>query len=444
MNRYQYIQREIARVDGKRPTPSLSKHLKMAQSPFVFYRGSAQLFYADLQSHTIAVPEQCFSVPLTSVMGDCHSANFGFLTEEGSHGDTVIFAPNDFDDACVGYAHWDILRLLTSFHLMQRHVEGGQSGDYQLLDIDPQKPIVDLNDVFDAQSACLKRYVETCQRVIEDNNVLNEAMDTNPGGKLSKLYLKALKRSSTGDDFTSKSALAKAVKMHDDGLAFKHIPDKFTPVSKDDYKNLHQAFSPYMDDNVVDITSRHNAGTGSVNLRRYYFLVGPEKPHNEQSFSYCHIVEVKQQRTAAPLHYFTDLCPVNRLNPAHLTARSQRRMQRRPDLLLDEVRWDNSHWLVRSRHHAKVGLNPQDIAMGKKAIEGGFADFGALCGYTLALAHCRGDRRSTRFASQAATHFNTASNALIESANQYALQVIDDHRAFVGDLRNTNSSTAVK
>ena len=119
-------------------------------------------------------------------------------------------------------------------------------------------------------------------------------------------------------------------------------------------------------------------------------------------------------------------------------------MQRRPDLLLDEVRWDNSHWLVRSRHHAKVGLNPEDIAMGKKAIEGGFADFGALCGYTLALAHCRGDRRSTRFASQAATHFNTASNALIESANQYALQVIDDHRAFVGDLRNTNSSTAVK
>ena len=104
MNRYQYIQREIARVDGKCPTPSLSKHLKMAQSPFVFYRGSAQLFYADLQSHTIAVPEQCFSVPLTSVMGDCHSANFGFLTEEGSHGDTVIFAPNDFDDACVGYA----------------------------------------------------------------------------------------------------------------------------------------------------------------------------------------------------------------------------------------------------------------------------------------------------------------------------------------------------
>ncbi|WP_420933035.1 DUF2252 family protein [Alteromonas sp. A081] len=40
-------------------------------------------------------------------------SNFGFLTEKGSHGDTVIFTSNDFDDACVGRAHWDIIRLLT-------------------------------------------------------------------------------------------------------------------------------------------------------------------------------------------------------------------------------------------------------------------------------------------------------------------------------------------
>ena len=122
-----------------------------------------------------------------------------------------------------------------------------------------------------------------------------------------------------------------------------------------------------MDDDIVDITSRENAGTGSVNMRRFYFLVGPKKPHNAESFRYCHIVEVKQQRKAAPLFYFDNVCPVNRLNPAHLTARSQRRMQRRPDLLLDEVIWDNAHWLIRSRHHAKVGLDPHDIGMGNKA-----------------------------------------------------------------------------
>jgi len=47
-------------------------------------------------------------------------------------------------------------------------------------------------------------------------------------------------------------------------------------------------------------------------------------------------------------------------------------MQRKPDLVLDEVKFENAHYLIRSRHHAKVGIDPQDIAMGNKAINGGF------------------------------------------------------------------------
>ena len=52
-HRLQYLINTITRVDGQKPSPRLSKHQKMATSPFVFYRGSAQLFYADIEDGAI-------------------------------------------------------------------------------------------------------------------------------------------------------------------------------------------------------------------------------------------------------------------------------------------------------------------------------------------------------------------------------------------------------
>lgn len=34
-----------------------------------------------------------------------------------AHGDKVIIAVNDFDDACFGYPLWDVLRFTVSLHL---------------------------------------------------------------------------------------------------------------------------------------------------------------------------------------------------------------------------------------------------------------------------------------------------------------------------------------
>ncbi|MEC9062822.1 MAG: DUF2252 family protein, partial [Pseudomonadota bacterium] len=375
---------------------------------------------------------------LTSVMGDCHTSNFGFLTEEGSHGDTVIFSPNDFDDACVGKAHWDVLRYLTSLHLAQIHCLGTVDGKYACDNIDITKPVVSHQQVINAQYAFIERYVETCSQVVENAMVINEAVDYCPDAvpsKLTKLYKKAKARSAGGEDFTVKSALAKAVHFDGKTLGFKANSEKFSTLSPQEYATLLEAFAPYMDDAVVDIVKRLDAGTGSVNMARYYFLVGPAKPHNSASFAHCHIVEVKQQRVAAPIYYFPDFNPVNRLNAAHLTARCQRRMQRKPDLVLDEVKFENAHYLVRSRHHAKVGIDPQDIAMGNKAINGGFEYFAELCGYSLALAHCRGDRRSTRFASSASTSFSQVKSLLVKIANLYTEQVVDDHALFTRALK---------
>ncbi len=428
MNRGDYLREQIESIDG--PLGGTPKHSKMTTSPFVFYRGTAQVFYADIANGVLCLPKAMETLPLVCVMGDCHASNFGFLTEEGSHGDQVIFAPNDFDDACIGPAAWDIVRFMVSLALTADHCEGVQNNRYASEGVKSGKPSISQSDATAAMAQFLHSYSALCSRVTESPAVIYEAIDQIPAGKLKKLYEKACRRSAWGDDFTTKSALAKAVEMKGNRLSFKNLSDKFVPLSPSHYQELESAFAPYMDEDVVDIVQRANAGTGSVNMGRYYFLVGPAHPHDETSFARCHIVEVKQQRKAAPLHYFTDLCPVNSLNAAHLTARCQRKMQRRPDLLLDEVEWKNAHWLIRSRHHAKVGIDPEDIGIGNKAVSGSFSEFAAYCGKALALAHCRADRRSTVFEQQCVATLCEQETTLLETATKYYQQVVLDYQLF--------------
>jgi hypothetical protein len=173
---------------------------------------------------------------------------------------------------------------------------------------------------------------------------------------------------------------------------------------------------------------RLGAGTGSVNLERYYLLVGPDDFSGPKDLPLCHIVEIKQQRRAAALYHFPDVSPVNRLNTAHLTVDCQRLMQRSPDLVLDEALWEGKHWLIRSRHHARVGIDPEDIALAEARPGKRLSQYASACGEALALAHARADRRSTRFEAAMARRLKTESDDLIAASCNYAPRVVDDQR----------------
>ena len=427
MNRAQVLSAELTRVDKVDPTAGSAKHRKMALSPYLFFRGSAQLFYTDIHNRLINLPQPLLDIPLTAVMGDCHTSNFGFLTEEGSHGDKVIFAPNDFDDACMGHAVWDLIRYLCSLQLVFVHCKGLIEGEITDTDFSQEKPVISMQHVELAMDAFLNEYTKTCLRASQSNDYLYHAIETiDPETKLYRFYRKALRRAAGGSDFLTKSALAKAVTPIAGLLSFKTLPEKFATLPEAQYQELERVFSPYMDDVVLDIVARLNAGTGSVNMQRYYFLVGPKIPCTDTTFARSHIVEVKKQRHAAPLFHFAHLHPVNGLNPAHLTARCQRRMQRRADLLLDEVFWNDAHWLVRSRHHAKVGIDPIDIGVGKKNVNGSFARYAEYCGRALALAHCRSDRRSTEFEAAIVDTLPSYAESLKDAAFNYTEQVVKD------------------
>lgn len=409
----------------------IPKHQKMASSPFLFYRGSAQLFYADLASGSVSLPEPLLSLPLTTIMGDCHTSNFGFLTEEGSHCDNVIFCPNDYDDACIGHASWDLLRFTTSLYLCFLHCKNlTHSRRHQ------NKILVPEHAVEAAAQAFLTSYTNTCMLGLDESLAGNAfymtALDKksesfSASSLMQKAYKKATRRASQGRDFTTKSALAKAVDLSQDTLQFRNHSEKFKPLSRPKYNALKKVFAPYMDDNVQDIVERLGAGTGSVNMQRYYFLVGPNKMQNKRDLALNHIVEVKQQRVAAPLYYFSNLSAVNSLPPAHLTQVCQKRMQRKPDLVLDEVIYQRKHWLVRSRHHARVGFDPEDIMFGKPdKIDISVCDYASACGKSLALAHSRSDRRSNYFEQAVVDTLPKYTEDLITQAKRYCEQVVED------------------
>lgn len=422
----------LEKVDGTSPKlkPTLYKHQMMAGSPFRFLRGAASLFYRDIKHGLIQLPPALADRQLvTCIMGDCHVSNFGFFSEEGSHGDTIIFAPNDFDDACVGHASWDLLRFLVSLHLTQDYCQRVMKKEVfsDEVDLANVKSVVSDVELESALKTFLTSYVEMCKKlcskVVNRHHVLR---DFEKGHVLRKLEKKALKRAAGGKHFETKSALAKLIKILPQGPLFDFSSSKLHAVSPELKAEIQTVFRPYVDDEILDVAQRLGAGTGSVNMKRYYLLVGPKHYRASEDLPLCHVVEVKQQRVAAPVMYFSDYAAQNQQNAAHLTVTCQQRMQRRPDLVLDDVQWQGHHWLVRSRHHAKVGVKPEQIGLSDTSTCKAIVEYARECGYALALAHCRGDRRSNRFEHAVINSIPEHMQALLTSAKAYANQSIID------------------
>ena len=89
------------------------KFRKMAAGPFAFYRGSACLFYADMEHK-----EDRWADDRTSrvwIQGDLHAENFGtYMNGAG----VFVFDVNDFDEAYLGHFTWDIQRMVASVALL--------------------------------------------------------------------------------------------------------------------------------------------------------------------------------------------------------------------------------------------------------------------------------------------------------------------------------------
>src|SRR5881296_1312934 len=106
----QWMARQISIVK-----PDLAhKHRRMAESAFVFLRGT---FYQWVQLWPSVCPSLA-SAPEVASVGDLHVENFGTWRDlEGR----LVWGVNDVDEACVVPYTQDLVRLATSAVLATRH-----------------------------------------------------------------------------------------------------------------------------------------------------------------------------------------------------------------------------------------------------------------------------------------------------------------------------------
>jgi uncharacterized protein (DUF2252 family) len=91
------------------------KFRKMAASAFAFYRGTACLFYKDLDDRKASGPYLDERTSRVWIHGDLHAENFGTYMDSTGR---LIFNVNDFDEAYVAPFTWDLKRFAASVALI--------------------------------------------------------------------------------------------------------------------------------------------------------------------------------------------------------------------------------------------------------------------------------------------------------------------------------------
>ena len=107
------VQRILAFNNGRDPQRLRLKYRAMRASAFAFFRGSAHLFYDRLPRNGI------FRSPLVWSCGALHLENFGSFKADNR---LVYFDINDFDEAALAPASWDLVRMVSSLRVAADNV----------------------------------------------------------------------------------------------------------------------------------------------------------------------------------------------------------------------------------------------------------------------------------------------------------------------------------
>lgn len=247
---------------GRDPERLAMKYAKMAQSPFIFLRGACHLFYGAL-----ADSPSLHQAPLAWSCGDLHFENFGSYKGDNR---LVYFDINDFDEAALAPATWDLLRLLTSI----------RCGADELR--------VSAEEARAVSRSCLDAYR---QALIRGKPLWVEAETAS--GLIKDLFdnLQTLKRR----DFLNKRTVLKG------GLrSLKLDGIKALPASSEQKQRVGhfmKAFAATQSDpgffEVLDI-GRRIAGTGSLGVERFVVLVaGKGSPDSN------YLLDIKEARPSA-------------------------------------------------------------------------------------------------------------------------------------------------
>ncbi len=401
------------------PDAFRTKFRKMAADPFAFYRGSACVFYADLDDREDPWADE--RTGRVWIQGDLHTENFGTYMDGAGK---LIFDVNDFDEAFVGHFTWDLQRFAASVALMCW-----------------QKALSD-SVIRDLITTFARAYLDQVRwfRETDDDSTFSLNLDTARGAVRSALQSARLS--------TRYAMLDRTTHVDESDRRFRENSG-VRRLDDEEYARVNAAFEAYQESipeskrfrevayDVKDIVGRTGFGIGSAGLPSYNVLV----EGFNQALDNDIVLSMKQGNVAAPSRILHDE-QVHTFfkHHGHRTAVSQRALQAHADPLLGYTEIDGTGYVV-----AELSPYESDLDWSELTEPDELTEVIEQLGRAVAKVHCVGDADSDQTLVEFQTEDAIAEligdrdddfvDDMVSFGLDYAATVRDDHRHFVEAFR---------
>ncbi|KAL4790905.1 hypothetical protein BDV19DRAFT_371483 [Aspergillus venezuelensis] len=399
------------------------KFRKMAASAFAFYRGTACLFYHDLEPQAaddVFLNEQSSNI---WIHGDLHAENFGtYMDSQGR----LIFNVNDFDEAYVGPFTWDVKRFAASIALIgyAKALSDKQITRLVRTYATAYRERIHLLATSEKQDQVPRFTLETAEGPLLD--ALRDArMETRVGLLDSMTEIYEYERRFTpggGAVELDEATREKVIAAFNNYL--KTLPEPKT--SSGAYR-------------VKDVVGRRGVGIGSAGLPSFNILLEGKSEAIENDV----VIYMKQSTAAAVSRHVANTAAANYFyHEGHRTVISQRALQAHADPWLGWTEIDGVGQLVAEVSPYAVDLDWSDINDVEE-----MAAVVADLGRATAMMHGAGDDDSGHselvpfsteqvIAAAIAGDEEGFAQALVDFAHKYSAQARLDHQIFVDLFRN--------
>ncbi|GAC1424965.1 MAG: DUF2252 domain-containing protein [Flavisolibacter sp.] len=374
------------------------KYKFMAEGPYRFFRGTCHLFYEDLVKANFSDAS-----PKVWMCGDLHVENLG--TYKGDNR-LIYFDLNDFDEAILGPANWELVRMVTSifvaFESMQ--IEEKKALNWAKLFLDTYFKILSLGKA---------RYIErgTAQGIVKT------FIDGVCKRKQKELIKKHCQKRNGH------------LKLEIDNIKHFKIEKELKWELKDHIEHWIKTSdeSPYNFE-MVDACFRV-AGTGSLGVKRYLFLLKGTKLEKDYL-----LLDMKQATSSSLIPYLKLPQPLWQ-SEANRTVAIQERVQNIPPALLSTTEFKNDSYVMQE-------MQPVEDKVDFNLIKNSYRDVCEVI-TTMALltasAHLRSGGRQGSALADELISFGASGGGheeLINYGKNYALQVKNDYQNFLEDYNN--------
>lgn len=296
------------------------KYKLMSENAFRFFRGTCHIFYEDLNKAS-PLPYS----PISWICGDLHVENFGSYKGDNR---LVYFDLNDFDEAILAPVLWEIVRMTTSIFLA-----------FDSLKITDEEALKAVNV-----------FIETFSKILFEGNARYIEPQTATG--IVKKFLNVVSKRTQKELLNERAKFIKGKLQLDKGL------DKHLKINKQLKKELIDNFIPWMksnneppnDYNVLDVCFRI-AGTGSIGMERYLFLI--QKVTDAKKFM---LIDMKQATSSSLLSY-THITQPGWKSEAERIISIQKRMQNISPAQLSANIFQNHSYVMQEMQPTKDRIN---------------------------------------------------------------------------------------